>query len=273
MKTRRPFFALVQLELSRSATIFGNPIAWLLVVVLLAENVAPAFLLRFQPDHQFYLVVLEMWVFMMVAWWLVVLIMECSSSLAHGLWGVLEPLGVPAAAAWQEFLSSRAIDRELLFRAKTLTLLAFLSLPLLLNLALVGVMARQFPPDLASFGNAAPDDLPSVAPVVIATAFGGAMLWVSVAAIVVMQAYYGLVTQWFVERGTVRAALVACGPIFVVSFVCIVFRLSFDPETSRIAPLVQFFARHWLALTLALVALALPAQRMCERRFAEQEVL
>lgn len=272
MKTRRPFLALVQLELSRSFSIYGNPLAWFLVVVLLACNLMPALMLWLQPGQQFFLLVQEVWLFMTVAWWLPVLLMECSNSLMRGVWGIFAPIGIPAAES-HEFLSSRAIDLGLHFRAKTVMLAVFLVLPMLLNFALICVVTRQFPPDFTGYLNAVPTDLPSVQPMAIATAFSGAMVWASIAAIVLTQGYYGLVAAGFADRGTVRAALVACAPVLLLGLVFIAFRFSFDPEADRVAPVVQFFARHWFVFSVALVAVAVPVQRMCERRFAEQEVL
>ena len=46
-----------------------------------------------------------------------------------------------------------------------------------------------------------------------------------------------------------------------------------EPHFELVSHAASFFTAHWLLLTLALGALAVPVQRFCERRFAEQEVL
>ncbi|MEQ2009299.1 MAG: hypothetical protein ABMA26_21160 [Limisphaerales bacterium] len=273
MKTRSPFLALVNLELARSSTIYGNPLAWFLAVAVLACSLMPALLLWLQPANPLFLLVHESWASMMMAWWLTLLIMECSNTLLRGVWGFLSPLWVPPAANSDEFLSTRAIDRALHFRAKTAMLGVFIVLPVLLNFALVCLGARQFPPGVASFVEATPASQSEAEPLAVATAFGGTMIWAGAAAIVLMQGYYGLVSRWSAGAGRLRGVLLACGPVVLGLAGFVFFRFSFDAEHDRLAPVVRFIVRHWFALTVALVALAVVVQRFCERRFAEQEVL
>ena len=273
MKTRSPFLALVKLELTRSSTIYGNPIASFLMAVFVAVNISPALMLRFQPDNPLYLLVQETWASVMMWWWLWYLIVECSNSLVRGVWGFLAPLGIPPNHDWNEFLATRAIDRALHFRAKTVMLGVFMVLPMLLNFALICFGARQFPPGISGFVETPPATQFEAASVATATAFSWAMIWSSVAAIVLAQGYYALVSKLITNRRTVRGALLACFPILLASVGFYVFRFTFELEHDRIAPTVRFFARHWFGLTLALLMLAVVVQRFCERRFAEQEVL
>ena len=273
MKTRSPFLALVKLEVARSSTIYGNPLAWFLAVALLAGNLAPALLLWRQPENPLFLLCQESWATMTMWWWLWYLMAECSNSLVRGVWSFLAPLGIPSNYDWNEFLATRAIDRALHFRAKTVMLAVFLVLPMLLNFGLICLGARQFPPSISAFVAAPPATQFETASVATATAFAGAMIWASAAAIVLLQGYYGLVARLITNRRTVRAALLASLPIplaLVGFYFC---RFSFESELDRMAPTVRLFARHWFGLTLALVALAVVVQRFCERRFAEQEVL
>ncbi len=270
---RSPFFALVRQEVGRSATVYGNPIAWFLAVALLASNIGPALVLWLRPEVPLFLLLQESWASMMMCWWLWFLIMECSNSLVRGVWGFLAPLGIPANHSWNEFIATRAIDRALLFRAKTVMLGVFMVLPMLLNFGLICMVARQFPPDIRSFLDTPPATQFEAASVATATAFAWAMVWASAAAIVLAQGYYGLVAKLITHRRTVRGALMAGLPILLGLIGFYVVRFSFESEHDRMAPTVRFFARHWSGLTLALLALAVVVQRFCERRFAEQEVL
>ncbi len=271
-QTRSPFLALVKLELTRSATIYGNPIAWFLMAALVAVNISPALMLRFQPDSPLHLLGQETWTSMMMMWWLWYLIVECSNSLVRGVWGFLAPLGIPANYDWHEFIGTRAIDRALHFRAKTVMLATFMVLPMMLNFVLICGIARQFPPSISAFMEPTPASQFEDAPVATSTAFAMAMIWASVAAIVLAQGYYGLVSKLLTDRRTVRGAVMACLPVLFAVAGFAVFQVSFESERDRIAPTVRFFTRHWFVLTVALAALAVVVQRFCERRFAEQEV-
>ncbi len=277
MKTCRPFFALLKLEVTRSSSIYGNPLAWILAVALLACNLIPAWLIWLKPEPPLFLLFQESWASTTIFWWLTILIMECSNTLVRGAWGVLAPLGSPPNHNWDEFLGTRAIDRALRFRAKTVMLAGWLTLPVLLNFGLICLVARQYPPGINGFLGA-PSASAFEAPMVeIATAFGWAMIWGSATAIILAQGYYGLASQWLARRGTVRAAVVALLPFPLVLAGFWFFRLDraweSDWEHDRITPVVCFIARHGLVLTVALLALAVPVQRFCERRFAAQEVL
>jgi hypothetical protein len=273
MNIRSPFLALVKLELTRSSTIYGNPIAWFLMAALVAVNISPALMLRFQPDNPLYLLGQETWASMMMMWWLWYLIAECSNSLVRGVWGFLALLGIPATYDWHEFLGTRAIDRTLHFRAKTAMLVAFVVLPMLLNFVLICAVTRQFPPGIGAFVEATPASQFVDASVATTTAFAMAMVWAGAAAIVLAQGYYGLVSRLLTDRRTIRGAVMACLPVLFAVAGFAVFQVSFESERDRIAPTVRFFARHWFELTLALLAFAFVVQRFCERRFAEQEVL
>lgn len=271
-QTRSPFLALVKLELTRSSTIYGNPIAWFLTAALLASNAAPALLLWLQPHNPLFLLSQEVWASMMLWGWLWMLIMECSNSLVRGVWGFLAQLGIPPGYNWHEFLATRAIDRALHFRAKTAMLAAFVMLPMLLNFALICLVSRQFPPGISGFMDAPQASQSDVEPVATATAFAWAMIWAGAAAIVLAQGYYALVSKLVTDRRTVRAALMACFPMLLVVAMVMALRSSFELEFVRISPTVRFFVRHWIVLTLALGVFAVVVQRFCERRFAEQEV-
>ncbi len=270
---RSPFLALVRQEVGRSATVYGNPIAWFLAVALLAINIGPALVLWLRPEVPLFLLLQESWASMMMCWWLWFLIMECSNSLVRGVWSFLAPLGIPPHHSWNEFLATRAVDRALHFRAKTAMLVVFVVLPMLLNFGLICLVARQFPPDIRNFVDTPPATQFEAASVATATAFAWAMVWASAAGIVLAQGYYGLVARLLTERGTVRAVCLACLPILLGLAGFYVVRFSFESDQDRMAPTVRFFARHWLELTLALLALAVVVQRYCEQRFAEQEVL
>ena len=272
MKTRSPFLALVKLELTRSATIYGNPIAWFLMAALVAVNISPALMLRFQPDNPLHLLGQEVWASMMMMWWLWYLTLECSNSLVRGVWGLLAPLGLAPNYDWHEFIGTRAIDRALHFRAKSVMLVAFTVLPMLLNFALICVVAGQFPPGISAFVEPPPASQFVDASVATTTAFAMVMIWASGAAIVLAQGYYGLVSKLLTDRRTIRGAVMACLPVLFAVAGFAVFQVSFESERDRIAPTVRFFARHWFVLTLALLALAVVVQRFCERRFADQEV-
>lgn len=271
-QTRNPFLALVKLELTRSSTIYGNPIAWFLLAALLAVNISPALMLRFQPDNPLHLLGQETWASMMVMWWLWFLILECSNSLVRRVWGFLAPLGIPATYDWHEFLSTRAIDLGLHFRAKTVMLAVFMVLPMLLNFALICGVARQFPPGISAFTEPTSTRQFEDASVATSTAFALAMIWASGAAIVLAQGYYGLVSRLLTDRRTIRGAVMACLPVLFAVAGFAVLQVSFESERDRIAPAVRFFVRHWFVLTVPLLGLAVVVQRFCERRFAEQEV-
>ena len=146
MNSRSLFLALVKLEVTRSSTIYGNPLAWFLAAVLLAVSLSPALLIWLRPENPLFLLIQESWASMMLCWWLSFLIVECSNTLVPGVWGFLAPLGIPTACNWDEFIATRAIDRALHFRAKTAMLAVFLLLPMLLNFGLICLAARQFPP-------------------------------------------------------------------------------------------------------------------------------
>ena len=277
MKTRSPFLALMKLEVTRSSTLYGNPLAWILAAVLLACNLIPALLIWLKPELPLFLLFQESWASMTIFWWLTILMAECSNTLVRGVWGVLAPLGIPPDHNWDEFLGTRAIDRALHFRAKTVMLAGVLVLPMLLNFGLICLVSRQFPPGINGFLGAPPVSAFEAPMVEVATAFGWAMIWGSATAIVLAQGYYGLVSQWLAQRGTVPAAVLAFLPIPLVLAGFWVFRLDraweSDWEHDRITPIVCFIARHGVALKVALLALAVPVQRFCERRFAAQEVL
>lgn len=272
-QTRSPFLALLKWEVTRSATIYGNPLAWFLAAALLSCSVMPALVLWLHPNHPLFLLVQESWASMMMFWWLCVLIMECSNTLLRGVWGFLSPVWIPPVANSDEFLSTRAIDRALHFRAKTVMLGVFIVLPVLLNFALICLVARQFPPDISPFVEVPPVTQFEPASVATATAFAWAMIWTSAASIVLTQGYYGLVSRLITNRSSARGALMACLPVLLACVGFFVIRFSFESELDRMAPTVRFFARHWFVFTLALLALAVVVQRFCERRFAEQEVL
>ena len=272
-QSRSPFLALLKLEVLRCSSIYGNPLAWILWTVLMGCSVAPALVLWLDPENLFVLLVQEVWGSMMMFWWVFYLIGECSNSLVRGVWGFLAPLGFPPNHNSDEFLSTRAIDRSLHFRAKTTMLAVFLVLPMVLNFILICVVTRQYPPGISSFVDAPVIDPYKAPRVAVVTTFGWAMIWLSTATIVLAQGYYGLLATLVAQRGTIRALVMASVPVLVAIAGFGVFRLSFAWEHDRIAPVVQFIVRHGLLLTLALAALAVPIQRFCERRFADQEVL
>jgi hypothetical protein len=272
MNARNPFCALLRLELGRSSTVYGNPLACLLMAVLLACNLMPALIVWFRPDMPLVLLVHEAWVSLLLFWWMTTLIMECSNSLVRGVWGFLEPLGI-RPGDWEEFLATRAIDRGLHFRAKTVMLAVVMVFPMVLNLVLIWVATRRHPPGMSGFLGATNDELPDLAAADIAVAFGFAMIWLSGAVIVLVQGYYGMVSKCLARRRSVAGAVMACGPLALMFAVLIVCRPNLELGLDRVAPLVRYFGQHWLGLTAALIALAVPLQRFCERRFAEQEVL
>lgn len=268
MKTRSPFLALVKWEFSVFFLSGSSLLGWATQFVFLGAGVAPALMLWLQPGRWPSQIFLWLWADLVVVSWLATLSMEYSTALLRevGLIGWMSP--AKSNLPFDEFLASRAIDRSLHFRAKSTMLALVLVLPLLLNSILIALVTGKLTLDITGFLSLSSEELFEQATGDAVAALAYAVLWASAAAIVSAQAYYGLASKLFSGRGISRVVLMAGFPAFLAMLAG---RFMLMPDD--LARAVQAFAAHWLMFTLALLALALPVQRFCERRFAEQEVL
>lgn len=268
MKIRSPFLALVKMKFVRSSTVAGNPCAWAVPVILLGVNVTPALILWLDPQRTSVLVTLDVWAVMILLSSLVLLSVEGPIALVRGMWGLLPASAVPAYN-WDEFVSSRAIDRALHFRAKTTMLGLVLVLPQVINLGLVCLVTRQFPPGTTVMLDQWAVDLHFVSNADAIAAFAYSEIWASSAAIVFAQGHFAFVSKC-VARGNIFINALAVG-LPTLLFVLATPWVRGHLEIFSIA--ASIITAHWLVLTLTLLALAVPVQRFCERSFAEQEVL
>lgn len=293
MKTRRPFLALVQLEIEQWFISSETPLIARLGLfgLLLAGNLLPAGLILFQRADGDFTLFLPVWLGVLLAFGISLTSSSCSSALIRDLWINMPSYFAPCA----EFLGSRAISRQMRFRAKTAMLILLLVVPLALNLALVawrvgesvvasdydtsrrgGVVAR---PDLTSTEIPAASQRTDLAEMLArsrallldATNFCAASLWGAAAVVVLIQGFVGLLSRLWRAGGKLTVGvLLGLEMLTGILAPMLIAQLAHGAFVFRVGKL---FSDNWLSLTVALVLLAVPVQLFCERQFAEQEVL
>ena len=202
-----------------------------------------------------------------------------------------------------EFMFTRAVDRCLLFRARSTALLIFALAPLFLNVLVSPLAPPVFfdPPDYSSaesvsrhsyYMEAFPaarsseeDQLDRLenhrAPIVPgrsyiphgAAAFAAWLTWSATLAFLLLQAYGTLVARW-VKPNNWWTALYAVTPILLISLAFgIEMRGSLRKHCLTYEDSFLFFSTHPLAMVVSLIALAAILQVWCERRFCKLEIL
>ncbi len=267
MKTRHPFLALLKMEFLRSSMAGQHPFYLLVPLILFIVCVTPALQLWLQPQRADTLVVLTIWAMLMTLCSLILLSVECPVALARQMWGVLPGTVVPNYN-WDEFVSSRAIDRRLHFRAKTVMFALVLVLPHAFNVALVCLISGQFPASAHGIAQATSVNSLVVSNTEATAAFAYGVFWASAAVIVLAQGYSALTARLV---GQSKPGIILAVGLPVVLMTLSIPRMIMNDEF--ILSLARFFVAHWLPLTALLFALALPVQWYCERCFADQEVL
>ena len=275
MKTRSPFLTLVKFELSLVFTSFGGVLECFMAVSLVGVHLMPGLVLLFQPERGDFLLVLNGWAALIVFLWVAMLCGGCATTLLREYWDALTP-SAWRCSEWNEYVFTRALDRRICFRAKSVMLVVVVVVPALLNLGSLCLVSGTLVPGVAGFarldvGQRFESFSVSAPAADSSAAFGYAMLWASMAIFVVAQGYYALVSRLVAGRGAVVIGIAAALPV-VVSGVALL--LMFDPFEHPVpVRAAHFFIGHWVPMTLALPPVALLVQWFCERRFAELEVL
>ncbi len=310
MKDQHPFLALVKFELFRLWHSCGTPghLMWVLGFVW---GLLPAVLLMGRGWSQNADLdaalpgLIGLWSIGWLFGWLFLLGFHFAFALTRDIRSAFPLMTMPDGNS-DEFFGTRAINLRCWFRAKTLTLALVMAAPLLLNLAasfhsstdvvFVGEQASglmgdtrdaRSPLPLESHGlvewfggypqfdnHGSPVGGTQYAlwaqirhgPIVFAVW----LIWVAVAALALVQVYYGLISQLLVKRSR-RLASCAVALLPVGSLVAV--PLFAGNETHLFQTAFIYFAEFWIHFVLALGLFAFLAQRFCEQRFAEQEVL
>ncbi len=310
MKTRHPFVALVKFELFRLWHSCGTPgqVMWVLGFVwgllpalfLIGEHWSQ------NADVEAALgVQIGLWCIGWLFGWLFLLGFYSAFALTREIRSAFPLMTMPDGNS-DEFIGTRAINLRLWFRAKTLALALAMVAPLLVNLAAslpftdffvwktaheIVVLKRL--PDAPSllqgeakglvewhggyhrFHSRSSDLVGGERDIKASVSHGPTvfaiwLLWVAGAAITLVQAYYGLISQLLV-KGNRRLASDAVALLPVGSLVAIPLFAGSDTHLFQTAFI--YFAEFWIHFVLALGLLAFVVQRFCEQRFAEQEVL
>jgi hypothetical protein len=193
-----------------------------------------------------------------------------------------------------EFLFTRAINRRLLFRARTTVFFILVLTPLFFNLAISPLapptsfgLAEATSPAAVRRGEqyrrAFPASHPATSPAPVlpgqlviphgAAAFTAWLGWLGTFAFVLLQAYGALIARW-VNPNQWRTASFAAAPLLAVLMCLFVLtRTSINTRLDVCERNFLFFSTYPVPLVITLAALALALQIWCERRFSKLEIL
>jgi hypothetical protein len=191
-----------------------------------------------------------------------------------------------------EYLFTRAINRRLLFRARTAIFFILVLTPLFLSLAIApfapptrfGVAdptspaavhryeqyQKAFPASHPAMNHAMPGQI--TVPLG-AAAFIAWLTWFGTFASVLLQAYGAFIAKW-VNPNQWRTLSLATAPLIAI-LLCmfLLMRTSFSVRLDICERSFLFFATYPVPLVIALAALAAALQIWCERRFSKLEIL
>jgi hypothetical protein len=191
-----------------------------------------------------------------------------------------------------EYLFTRAINRRLLFRARTAVFFILVLTPLFLSLAIAPFAPqtrfgladptspaavrryeqyqKAFPASHPAMNHAMPGQI--TVPLG-AAAFIAWLAWFGTFASVLLQAYGALIAKWITPNPW-RTALFAAAPLLaMVGCVLLLTRTSLNVRVDICERSFLLFSTYPIPLVIALAALAAALQIWCERRFSKLEIL